>query len=417
MLRAMISIREALDAMMARFDALPAERVPLDRALGRVLARPLVAREDVPGFDNSAMDGYALRARDLEGASAEAPVSLPLAGESRAGGEAPRALEPGSAARIFTGAPLPEGADAVVMQEDVERSGGAILFRAAAPPGKHVRRRAEVLAAGGPLLEVGARIGVGEIGLLASQGYAHVPVHRRPRVALLSTGDELREIGEPPRAGSLIDSNAHALAAAVREAGGLPVMLPRAPDDRAELARAVAEGIASADVFVSCGGVSVGEYDLLHEVFAELGVAEVFWRVRIKPGKPLRFGVAGRVPVVGLPGNPVSALLTFEVFVRPALRRMAGDRAPHRRVIDVELARSMRAPERRTELARVRLEHRAGAPPLAHPHRDQGSGALTSLVGLDALLLLEEGSGEHTAGARARALDLSGERGSATPPL
>lgn len=413
----MISIREALAHVMSRFDVLPAERVPLDRALGRMLARPLVAREDVPGFDNSAMDGYAVRSRDLERASDGTPVRLALRGESRAGGPSANALAEATTMRIFTGAPLPDGADAVVMQEDVERDGASIVFRSSAHPGKHVRRRAEVLASGGPLLDAGATIGVGEIGLLASQGHAHVPVHRRPRVALLSTGDELREIGEPTRAGTLIDSNAHALAAAVREAGGVPVMLPRALDDRAELARAVAEGIASADVLVSCGGVSVGEYDLLHEVFAELGVMEVFWKVRIKPGKPLRFGMAGPVPVVGLPGNPVSALLTFDVFVRPGLRRMLGDRAPHRAAIDVELARAMRAPDSRTELLRARLELREGAVPLAHPHRDQGSGALTSLVGLDALVVLEEGSGQHEAGARARAIDLRGGAGSASPPF
>lgn len=410
----MLSIREALDAMMARFDALPAERVPLERALGRVLARPLTAREDVPGFDNSAMDGYAVRARDLEAARADAPVALPLEGESRAGGPAPAPLRERAAMRIFTGAPLPAGADAVVMQEDVEVRRGTAVFRAPTATGKHVRRRAEVLAAGDALLEPGTLLGVGEIGLLASQGLAEVPVHRRPKVALLTTGDELRDLGEAPRPGTLVDSNVHALAAAVREAGGVPIVLPRARDDRGELARAVAEGIASSDVFVSCGGVSVGDYDLLHEVFAELGVAEVFWKVRIKPGKPLRFGVAGRVPVVGLPGNPVSALLTFEIFVRPGLRRMLGDRAPHRRTIEVELARAMRAPDARTELVRARLEPREGAPPLALPHPDQGSGALTSLVGLDALVVLEEGSGEHPAGARLRAIDLR-SYGSSSP--
>lgn len=406
----MIAITEALARMMPRFSALPAERVPLDRALGRFLAADLRAREDVPGFDNSAMDGWAVIAADLAGASRERPVLLPVASESRAGGPLPPPLAPGHTARIFTGAPMPEGADAVVMQEDTERRDGEVAFFLEPKPGKHVRRRAEVLARDGALLGAGAAIGAGEIGALASQGFAEVPVHRQPRVALLSTGDELRAIGEPARPGSLIDSNAHALAAAVREAGGVPVVLPRAGDDRAALLDAVRSGLASADVLVTCGGVSVGEYDLLHETFREAGVEEVFWKVRLKPGKPLRFGVAP-APVVGLPGNPVSALLTFELFVRPGLRRMLGDPRPFRDVIDVELATSLEASPSRTELVRARVETRAGALPLAMPHRDQGSGALTSLVGLDALVIVPEGAGSLQAGSAARALDLRGGRG------
>lgn len=319
--------------------------------------------------------------------------------------------------RIFTGAPMPEGADAVVMQEDVERRGDEVVLRSRSAPGKHVRRRAEVLSGGGPLLEAGAGIGSGEIGLLASQGYAQVPVHRRPRVALLSSGDELRELGEPARPGSLIDSNAHALAAAVREAGGEAVMLPRAPDDRGELARAVRAGIASADVLITSGGVSVGEYDLLHHAFADAGVEETFWKVRIKPGKPLRFGRAGAVPVIGLPGNPVSALLTFEIFVRPGLRIMLGDPRPFRRVIDVELASATSAPASRTELARARVELREGSLPRAHLHRHQGSAALTSLAGADVLVILPEGAGDQPAGSIARALDLRASIGSERSPF
>ena len=448
----MISISEALARMMPRFSPLEAERVPLDRALGRSLACALEAREDVPGFDNSAMDGYAVSAADLAGASREGPVALPLASESRAGGPLPSPLVRGTAARIFTGAPMPEGADAVVMQEDVERRGDGIeersgvtvgrhlppsagvgmpsrsgatdviAFFAAPRPGKHVRRRAEVLARGQALFDAGDAIGVGEIGVLASQGFAQVPVHRRPRVALLSTGDELREIGEPPRPGSLVDSNAHALAAAVREAGGVPLVLPRAPDDRGLLLDAVRAGLAGADVLVTCGGVSVGEYDLLHEVFREAGVEEVFWKVRIKPGKPLRFGLFGRgalrsVPVIGLPGNPVSALLIFEIFVRPGLRRMLGDRRPFRDVVGVELASPLSAPGARTELVRATLERREGRAPLALPKRDQGSGNLTSLVGLDALVIVPEGSAALAAGAPAVALDLRGGRGRTEHPF
>lgn len=412
----MISIDEAIARMMPHFAPLGAERVFLERALGRFLAEDLRAREDVPGFDNSAMDGYAVRSADLRGASRTHPVVLEVASESRAGGPPPLPLPTGAATRIFTGAPMPEGADAVVMQEDTERRGGRVAFFTEAKPGRHVRRRAEVLAQNAPLLDAGMAIGSGEIGLLASQGFAEVPVHRRPCVALLSTGDELRDLGEPARSGSLVDSNAHALAAAVREAGGVPLLLPRVGDDRVALLEAVRAGLASADVLITCGGVSVGEYDLLHDTFREAEVTEVFWKVRIKPGKPLRFGL-GPTPVVGLPGNPVSALLTFEIFVRPGLRRMLGDPRPFRDILDVELGATLVAPASRLELSRVRLEERPGALPLAHPHRDQGSAALTSLVGLDALVILPEGAGSLIAGSRVRALDLRGGPGRTESPF
>ncbi|HJL17887.1 MAG TPA: molybdopterin molybdotransferase MoeA, partial [Sandaracinaceae bacterium LLY-WYZ-13_1] len=382
-----IPIADAIDQLLPRFEPLPAERVPLDRALGRFLAAPLAVREDVPGFDNSAMDGYAVLASDVAGASADAPIALPVLGESRAGGPPPGALREGTAMRIFTGAAVPEGADAIVIQEDTERKDQQLSVRASSAPGKHIRRRAEVLAAGDVLLEPGAALGAGEIGLCASQAHAFVPVHRRPRVAILSTGDELREIGEPPRFGSLIDSNAHCLAAAVRAAGAEPTLLPLGADDLEVLTAGVRDALASHDVLLSTGGVSVGAYDLLHRAFADAGVQEVFWKIRVKPGKPVRFGVAGRVPVVGLPGNPVSALVTFEVFVRPGLRRMLGDPRPFRPLIDAVLAAPMRAPKSRTELARVRFEDH-GPPPRAVPHPARGSAALNSLVALDALAVL-----------------------------
>jgi molybdopterin molybdotransferase len=422
MLAAMISIREALERMMPRFSALPLERVSLEDALGRHLALALSARHDEPPFDNSAMDGYAVRASDLADASAEHPFELRVIAESRAGGPQPSSIGSNDAARIFTGAPMPAGADAVVMQEDVERIDDRIVVRAPSAVGRHVRRRGEVLHAGDVLLESGTRIGSGEIGLCASQGFAQLPVHRRPRVAILSTGDELREIGEPDRRGSIIDSNSHALRAAVREAGGIAHVMARAPDEPRALEAAVRDAFAF-DVLLTCGGVSVGEYDLLHQVFADVGVEEVFWKVRIKPGKPIRFGMLhpggtvrrvappGAIAVVGLPGNPVSALLTFEIFVRPALRRMLGDPLPFRDAIPVELAAPIKGPGSRTELVRVRLSPREAAPPLAHPHRLQGSAALTSLVGLDALVVLEEGSADRPAGSVVPAIDLRGGAG------
>jgi len=404
----MISIAEAIDAVMSRVRPTGTERVPLHEAAGRILAAELAVREDVPGFDNSAMDGYAVRAADV----ASVPVELPVRGESRAGGPAPGALEAGAAMRIFTGAPLPPGADAIVIQEDTDRDGDAVVIRESSAVGKHVRRRAEVLAEGAPLMAPGARIEAGEIGVLASQGYAFLPVARRPRVAILSTGDELRELGEAPRPGSLVDSNAHALAAAVRDAGGLPELLPLGADDADTLTACVRDAARRSDVLLSTGGVSVGEYDLVHDAFRAAGVEEVFWKIRVKPGKPVRFGVRDDTLVLGLPGNPVSALVTFELFVRPALRAMQGDPRPFRPSGAFRLASPLRSPRGRDELARARLD----ADGRAHPHRTQGSADLTSLVGLDVLLHLPEGA-SFEAGDEVRGLDMRRRDGAASHPF
>ena len=405
----MISIREAIEAIQGRVRPTGIERVALQDAVGRVLASALRAREDVPGFDNSAMDGYAVRAADV----AAVPVTLPVEGESRAGGPPAGALVPGAAMRIFTGAPMPEGADAIVIQEDTDREGDTVVVKAASEVGRHVRRRAEVMACDSVLLEPGARIGIGEIGVLASQGFAVVPVARRPRVAILSTGDELRELGEPARPGSLVDSNAHALAAAVREAGGVPELLPLGADDAEALTARVREVARRADVLLSTGGVSVGEYDFVHEAFRAAGVEDVFWKIRVKPGKPVRFGVLEQTLVLGLPGNPVSAVVTFELFVRPALRAMQGDPRPFRPRARFELAAPARAPRGRTELARARID----ADGRAHPHRTQGSADLTSLVSLDALLILPESAPPFDEGDVVDGLDLRRVDGAPASPF
>lgn len=405
----MIGPHEATAAILARARALPAERVPLAGARGRFLASALSARADDPPFDASAMDGYAVRAADVAGASAAQPVRLAVVGESRAGRGAARGVGPGEAIRIFTGAALPDGADAVVMQEDTRREGADVEILLAAHPGKHARRRGEVLRAGAPLLDAGVAIGVPELAVAASQGYAMLPVHRRPRVAILSTGDELRELGAPVEDGAIVDSNAYALAAAVREAGGVPELLPLGADTREALDALVARGLA-ADLLLSTGGVSVGDYDLVHAAFEAAGVEEVFWKVAIKPGKPVRFGVGPRGALaIGLPGNPVSALVTFELFARPALRAMLGDPRPHRRKLRVRLARPLAAPPTRTELYRARLDS-----DLAVPAHSGSSSDLTTMLDLDALLVLPAGAGELV---EADALDVRGGRGAARSPL
>ena len=412
-------ISAALAAMMPAFAPRGRERVQLEAALGRVLAEASLARADQPPFSNSAMDGYAVRAADLAGASGQAPRSLPLAGESKAGEGAPPSLAAGTTIRIFTGAPLPAGADAIVMQEDTERAGEAVSFHLAPAPGAHVRVQGEDLRAGSPMLEAGQRLGPGEIGLLASQGHAALSVWRRPRVAILSTGDELRDVSDPPRPGSIVNSNAYALAAQVREAGGEPWVLPIVPDRLEEVIAQVRVGLG-ADVLLTIGGVSVGDYDLVRQAFDAVGVEPQFWQIAMKPGKPLSFGLYGPAReqiVVGLPGNPVSAMVTFEVFVRPGLRAMQGDPRPYRRSQPVHLARAHRHGTGRTELARARLEVGPEGELVAHLHPRQGSGALTSVAGAEALVILPADQAEFAAGERLPALLLDESRGSASSPF
>lgn len=411
----MLAIDEALDTMLPAFRPLAAVRVSLSEAHGLFCAEPVVARFDLPAFDNSAMDGWAVRAADLAGARADAPASLEAAGESSAGGPAPPALAPGTAMRIFTGAPVPAGADTVVMQEDTAVEAGCVRARIAPERGAHVRLRGSDLRAGATVLEAGDRIGAGEIGLLASQGRSSVVVCRRPRVALLSTGDELRDVCDPDRPGSVVDSNAYALAAMVREAGGIPWVLPPAPDVRATLAERLRTGL-EADVLISVGGVSVGDHDHVGDAMVDAGIQLDFHKVAIKPGKPITFGRAGAVPFVGLPGNPVSAMVTFEVFVRPGLRRMLGARAPFRPTIPVTLTRGHRHRPGRTELVRARLAaSETGI--LAEPHSRQGSGSIPSMVGVDALVIVPAERGDLDGGDRLRALVLSEGRGAASSPF
>jgi molybdopterin molybdotransferase len=419
----MKTIGDALSAMLPAFTPVGVERVQLHQAQGRFLAEPEPARFDLPPFDNSAMDGYAVRAADLAAAGPETPVSLSVRGESRAGGPTPGSLPAGAAMRIFTGAPMPPGADAIVPQEQTRpgasRDGGdpMVAVHAEPPPvGAHLRARGSDLRTGEPMVPEGVALGPGEIGLIASQGIAAVSVHRRPLVAIVSTGDELRDVTDPPRPGSIVNSNAYALAAQVRDAGGEPWILPNVPDEMEATLATLREALR-ADVVLTCGGVSVGDYDLTKDAFAQLGIDADFWKVRIKPGKPLTFGRAGDgTPVVGLPGNPVSAMVTFDVFVRPGLRRMLGDPKPFPAPLRVVLAVDHRHGTGRTELARAFLEPPAapGELPRARPHRLQGSGSLPSVVGVDAYLILDGEQRDFPAGSELDALPIRGPRGSAS---
>jgi len=318
----MIAPDDALRLVLEKSLPLENEEMPALEACGRTLAEPLSAREDLPGFDNSAMDGYALRAADAAGSSKASPRVLDLVPGARAGVPAVNAVGPGQAARILTGARLPPGADCVVMQELTAAEGGRRMRILQEPePGQHVRERGEDIRAGQLLLEAGAVLRPIEIGLLAAQGIEVVRVVRRPRAAVLSTGDELAR--SAPGSG-LRDSNSPALAAACARWGAAVRRLPAVGDDRAAIAAAVRSALAEADVLLMTGGVSVGDFDFTLRALEDLGAEIVFAGVAIKPGKPFLFALVGGKPVFGLPGNPVSALVCAEEFVRPCLERLQG---------------------------------------------------------------------------------------------
>jgi molybdopterin molybdotransferase len=391
------SVAEAEATIVAAFAPVGVEQVPLLNAFGRHLAAAVTARADAPSFDNSAMDGYALHSADLGSASPEAAVLLPLWGESRAGSPPAGELPRGHAMRIFTGAPMPTGADAVEMQENVSQGADGARFSRPAEPHQHVRQRGSDIRQGELLLDAGSALGPAELGLLASQDVASVAVYTRPRVAIVATGDELRELGEPTRPGSIVNSNATMLAAQVLEAGAEPWVLPIVPDDRVRVAEAISRALR-ADVVVLSGGVSVGDYDVVRDALADAGVTLDFWKVNMKPGKPLAFGRRGRTPVLGLPGNPASSFLSFELFVRPGLRVMLGDGAPFRARVPATIVG--RVPHRpgRAEFVRVRLARR-GDGWEALPLSQQGSGSLRSIAGAQALVELAADQGDLPAGS------------------
>ena len=325
----MITLEEAQGRIISAARPLASEEIPLHDALGRYLATPLNSSIDLPPADNSAMDGYAARSADLASATPEKPVALRLAGEARAGSTDAGAVEAGACARVFTGAPLPRGADAVVMQEDVRREAGPpvkIIFTEAARPWENIRLRGEDVRQKALLADAGEELTPQRLSLLAAAGLTSVPVARQPRVALLATGDELREGGTPLAPGTIFESNRAGLAAMTRRAGGLPRIHPIVPDDLGLTKQALRTALADADIVVTSGGVSVGEHDLVKDAFTEIGGELDLWQVAIRPGKPFAFGRHGGKLFCGLPGNAVSALVTFHLLVRPALLRMQGAR-------------------------------------------------------------------------------------------
>jgi molybdopterin molybdotransferase len=407
-----IGVREAVERGLVAVSPLGVEEVPLVSAAGRVLAADAGSPIHQPPWDNSAMDGYAVRAADLVGAGRGSPVRLRVVDDIPAGGFPSRPIGPGEAARIMTGAPVPEGADSVVRVEHTDGGGSVVEVRKGTDAGRNIRRRGEDLTEGDLAVRGGAVLGPAELGVLASTGHARVGVRRRPVVAILSNGDELTtpDALDEVRAGRrIVNSNSYSLAGAVAAMGAVPRLLGIARDDVAAIQERIRAGL-DADALVTTAGAAVGEHDRMKDALDGLGYRLDFWRVRMRPGSPSSLGVIPRVgvhplPVWGLPGNPVSAVVTFMVLVRPALRRMLGRSAVHERLIAVEAAEPIGSKPDKTHFLRVVLE--PGDPvPRVRSVGSQGSGILTSMTRADALLVVPEGGRGLEAGERGRAMPL-----------
>lgn len=403
-MESMLSVEEARERVLARFQPLDIEEAPVAEALGRILAEDAVASEASPPFANSAMDGYALRAADTRSATSADPARLRLAGEVAAGGVYDGELGTGEAARIFTGAPIPPGSDAVIQQELVTVAEGYVALTAPVAVENNIRAAGSDVQPGALLARAGTEIGPAEVALLASLGHATARVRRRPRVAILATGDELQPLGTPLRPGQIHDSNTPYLTTAVLRAGGVPVSLGIARDREEDL-RAKLDAARGFDLLLTSGGVSVGDYDLVKQMLTARG-AMAFWRVRLKPGKPLAFGEVDGTPTLGLPGNPVSAAVTFELFGRPAIRAMLGAASVLRPEIDVMYIGADIPRGDRRQFVRVRLDS-AGGRLVARDTGGQESHLISSLQGATALLIAPEGAGLIRSGDTARAMLLN----------
>jgi molybdopterin molybdotransferase len=395
----MLSVAEARKRICEAVPALGTETIPLSEADGRVLAVDVESSRALPPHDNSAMDGFAVRASEL-------PGTLPVAGIIAAGDAPDAVLPPGAVLRIMTGAPVPDGADSIVMRENVDDHGDTATFADAAILARHVRKRGEDVAVGDVVLTRGTALGPGEIGLLAALGSANVEVARRPRVALFSTGDELVDVSVEPAPGQIVNSNAYALAAQVREAGGVVVSSVIAPDDRDTLVSMLRESLEGADLLCSSGGVSVGDFDFVKEAFETVGVSMEFWKVAMKPGKPLAYGrTAAGTPVFGLPGNPVSSMVSFELFARPALRSMQGASVVARPTTAVTIQHDYAKKPGRAHFVRATVT-RTPEGLVATTKAKQGSGMLTSMVGVDVLIEVPVDRGDISAGETLSAIVL-----------
>lgn len=389
----MIRVAEALDMILSRVSALGSERVMTNQALGRVLAEDIVSQVTIPPLDNSAMDGYAVRSADI----AELPARLRVIGDLPAGALSRVPVERGEALRIMTGAPVPQGADRVIRQEVTRRDGDFVEILEQ-DSGKNIRFAGEDIKAGDRVMVSGTRLRAAHIGVLASIKRAAVSVVQRPQVAILSTGDELVDIDGDLSDGKIVNSNSYSLAALVQENGGIPIMLGIALDTPQDL-RARFEQAMHADIIISSGGVSVGDYDFVKDVLRDMGAEMSFWKVAMRPGRPLAFGTIGSTPAFGLPGNPVSAMISFEQFVRPAMRKMSGLRNIFRSTLTAVMDEPVETRTGLTHFLRCRVRRE---PDGYHAciTGSQGSGILMSMAEANALMVVSETTGSVNAGDR-----------------
>lgn len=407
----MITVAEASERIIAGFGALPGEPVATGDAAGRFLSGDVFAILTSPPWDCSSMDGYAVVSQGLV-----AGAKLPVVESIAAGAFPSRSISPGEAMRVMTGAPVPGGADSVIRHEDTDDGRDSVTLRGLRDSGRNIRKAGEDFSAGDVLFRDGEMLGIPHLGAIASAGIVNVMVHRRPRVAIVSSGDELVELGdfEPSMAEKrIVSSNSVTLAAAVREAGGIAVDTGIARDDLASL-QAKLDRVGDADLIVTSAGISVGDHDHVRDAVNALGGSIDFWKVRMRPGAPLAFGSINGIPWIGLSGNPVSAIVTFELFVRPAIRRMVGAEQAFRETIPVRLGENVTLAASLMHFLRVVMTPSADGMPVVRMSGSQSSGVLTALARADALLILPGDRLDASAGEVHRALPISGSYGSAS---
>lgn len=378
----MISVSEAEERILTALSPMPLEQIFITESFGRVAGEDLQSRRTQPPMAVSAMDGYAVRAEDV----ANVPTTLKVAGYAPAGGSYGSPLKPGEAVRIFTGAPVPDGADAIVIQEDTDQQGEEVLIKEGAVSGTYIRPAGLDFTTGDTLIEAGQRMTARHVGLAAAMNIPWIMAHRRPRIAILATGDEIVMPGETIGPNQIVSSNAIALAAFVQAMGGEPVLLGIAPDDRDGLRR-MAAGVVGNDMLVTTGGASVGDHDLVQEVLSEQGMDVGFWRIAMRPGKPLMFGKIGGIPVLGLPGNPVSSLVCAMIFLRPALALMQGIKSQDDDILRLRSMSELSENDRRQDYLRATFVASENGEQAVRAFSKQDSSMMATLTRADGLII------------------------------
>ncbi len=397
----LVPVEEARERLLSKIEPLQPIELPLTEAYGCVLAQDLVSERDLPDFASSAMDGFAVRSSDVAPATSATPVELRVVGRAIIGARPEGTVGGGEAIRIATGAPIPAGADTIVPIEDCEVDADVVRILAGSAEGRHIRPRGEDVKEGEPLARAGRRLGAAELGLLANAGFSHPPVYPRPRVVVLSTGDELVPPSQSLEFGQVHDSNAYTLFGAVREAGAVPVMAGIVRDDVDQLKDTILSHLAQADAFVSSGGVSVGERDVVKAAFFRRGELD-FYKVAMQPGMPQGFGHIEGKPYFGLPGNPVSVFVSFEVFIRPAIMKMSGRRNLFRPEVKARLEADVRGPKGKMQFARVSVKRDRDGTFLASPTGARGSNLIATVARANGLAIVPAGTETALAGSEVR---------------